>query len=270
MTKKARAYTDPTIKKLFAYSGNRCAAPGCSRTVIARDDITVVAKICHIEAASPNGARYNASMTDEERCHFDNLILLCDECHSIIDNKETESHYTVDLLKSWKKNHESTYLQSQLKKTSLLTNVINAIAAVDFEESESSRTPTPFSIVEKIDFNNIKRNKFLIQEYAGYNGKLNSLYIELEKDGSFKKEKLLRNIRYIYLKVKGQYVSDSANGLSITQDNADDIIETVTNELTSLASKINMPEEDIAFGVSIVIVDAFMRCKILEEPTKTV
>ncbi len=59
-------------------------------------------------------------MTDDERRHYNNLILLCDECHSIIDNKEHETNYSVGLLKSWKINHENLVQQNLFIKKPLL------------------------------------------------------------------------------------------------------------------------------------------------------
>ena len=85
---KARDYKPNTIKRLHTISGNQCAAPDCTRKLIARDGDTIVSKICHIEGASENGPRWNPSMDDDQRRHIDNLILLCDECHNIIDNPE--------------------------------------------------------------------------------------------------------------------------------------------------------------------------------------
>ena len=86
MGNKARPYTQSTIKRLFLLSCNQCAVPDCNNSLEARDEKTIIAKKCHIEAASPYGSRYNSNMTDDERRASDNLILLCDECHSIIDN----------------------------------------------------------------------------------------------------------------------------------------------------------------------------------------
>lgn len=205
-------------------------------------------------------------MTDVERAHYENLLLLCDECHSIIDNKDNEGKYSVELLKSWKKSHESKYLYEQLRNPSLLYKVINAIASASFEEDSVSVKISPFGIAEKIQYNNVKRNRYLIEEYAGYNGKISSIYAELEKAGSFKKEKLLSNVRTIYLKVKGVYVSDSTDPFSIIRQKADDIMEEVESRLLTVVENTGLSSEDMAFGVSVIMVDAFMRCKILEEP----
>lgn len=266
MASKARDYTVPTKKKLFALCGNRCANPECDRPIVARDGITIAGKICHIEAASPDGPRYNAAMTDAQRAHYDNLILLCDECHSIIDNKDNEGKYSVELLTSWKKNHESKCLHERLRNPSLLYKVINAIASANLEDDSVGPKIAPFDISDKIQYNNIKRNRCLIEEYAGYNGKIGSIYAELEKAGSFKKEKLLSNIRTIYLKVKGTYVLDSTDYLTIIQEKADDIMDDVEGQLLTLVEGSGLSGEDMAFGVSVIMVDAFMRCKILEEP----
>ena len=46
-------------------------------------------------------------MNNDERRSFDNLILLCDEHHQIIDNKINEKKYTKSLIHEWKKKHLS-------------------------------------------------------------------------------------------------------------------------------------------------------------------
>jgi hypothetical protein len=267
---KARNYKDSTVKRLHALSGNQCAALGCTRALIARDNETIISKICHIEAASADGARWNPGMDDEQRRHFDNLILLCDECHSIIDNKENEAKYPVALLKQWKKQHESTITYSYLnERPSLLSMVITAISEIEIDPEENAFSPNmeAFKIEAKIKHNDIKRNKALIDEYKVFYKKVNSLYQTLEEQGSFKKENLLRNIRRMYLQIKGKYVGNDPNPMRIIRDNADNIIEDVQDKLLVMAEKkTNGCSEDIAFGVTLIMIDAFMRCKILEEP----
>ena len=272
MSDKARQYKRLTVRRLDTLSGNQCANPDCDRKLIARDGETIISKICHIEAASANGPRFNSKMIDDERRHYNNLILLCDECHSVIDNKSNEDKYPVALLKEWKSNH-TTLIQSNILKTKpfLLSKAINAIADLDFEseENESDKQINAFNISDKIEFNSVKRNKPLIEEYSKYYGKINSLYGELENAGSFKKEKLLRNIKLLYTRVKGQYLSNSTDELKAIQSNADNIFEAVEEKLLSLIDEKSLSsKEDADFAIPIIMVDAFMRCKILEEPPK--
>lgn len=100
--------TQKTVKQLFALSGNLCACPGCNAKLV-KSDGSVIAQICHIEAKKKGGERYNPNQTDEERRSFDNLILLCANCHLVTDNVE---EYPVEKLKKMKKQHEDKYRDS--------------------------------------------------------------------------------------------------------------------------------------------------------------
>lgn len=266
---KARDYKPTTLKRLYLLSGNQCAEPKCTKKLLANDGITIVSKICHIEAAGSLGSRYNPNMTDDERRDFPNLILLCDECHSIVDNKVNESQYPVPILKQWKKDHEGKVLEKLTSNPSLLVNAINAISGLALKDTSTpeAESLSPFVIEEKISYNSIVRNKYLIDEYKIYYTKINSLYQELENEGIFKKENLLRYIRNLYLKIKGRYVKDSNNVQEVVSANSDNIIDDIQNELSeSIVKEDSIHKEDIEFGITIIMVDSFMRCKILEQP----
>lgn len=267
---KARQYKPATVRRLDTLSGNQCADPTCDKPLIAKDGKSIISKICHIEAASPDGARYNSKQSDDDRRHFDNLILLCDECHTIIDNKENEGEYPVPLLKKWKKDHESIQLTKLASNPTLLGAAINAIISADFEDETLNdlADTNSFDIAKKLEYNAIKRNKPLIEEYKVFYAKISSIYKELEDQGSFKKEKLLRKIRSAYLKAKGSYVQGAKNEMDAIREHADDIIEDIEDELLKSITLDNQNyAEDLSFGITMVMVDAFMRCKILEEPS---
>jgi hypothetical protein len=93
-----------TVKRLFAVSENRCAFPKCKAELVCQG--TVVGKICHIKADKPNGPRYDAGQSDEERHGFDNLILMCGTHHTVID--DDEEAYTVQRLTDMKTAHEAS------------------------------------------------------------------------------------------------------------------------------------------------------------------
>jgi hypothetical protein len=92
-----------TIKRLFALSANQCAFPKCTAPIIESSGV-VTGKICHIRARNPQGARYDAKQSDEERNAFHNLILLCGRHHDTIDFQP--DIYTVDTLVEMKNLHE--------------------------------------------------------------------------------------------------------------------------------------------------------------------
>lgn len=100
------APTKPTIKRLFAMSGNRCAFPKCSKAIVDSATGAITGHVCHIKGAKPGGPRYDPQQSDDERHGFTNLILRCVPHHSIIDSDEES--YTVERLIRMKADHEAS------------------------------------------------------------------------------------------------------------------------------------------------------------------
>jgi hypothetical protein len=93
-------------RRLYLASGNRCAFPPCEQALMGSDAV-LVGEIAHIEGALPDSARFNAAMTNEQRRHYDNLLLMCGTHHTVIDSDETT--WTVAKLKDLKRAHEAIY-----------------------------------------------------------------------------------------------------------------------------------------------------------------
>lgn len=103
MTKLDRP-RNPTVKRLFAVSGNQCAFPSCTNSLIDEASGKVTGKICHIKGNKPNSKRYAPEQSDEERHGFRNLVLMCPIHHDVIDADDVA--YTVDRLQRLKEEHE--------------------------------------------------------------------------------------------------------------------------------------------------------------------
>ncbi len=255
-------------KKLYALSGNQCAKPDCNNKIILSSN---VGEIIHIHALNPGGLRHDPSMADEERNHIENLMVLCRICHKNVDDPANLDIYPANLLKDWKKNHERKIREIVFKDSSLLQIVIDKISKLDDIENNNNEAvfikKPPFDIQEKLDYNALSKNRLLIEEYKVYYGKINALYNELDKQASFKKTKLLRNIKDIYLKISRNYFDENTkNHQEIIIKNSDKIFEEIENYI--LDKIVNATDNDL-FAVSIIMVHAFMECKILEEPKKS-
>lgn len=261
-----------TIRRLDTLSGNECAWPTCKNKLVGEDDKSIISKICHISAASPGGPRYDAMMTDDQRRSFDNLILLCDEHHTIIDNKENEDKYPVELLKKWKRDHESISLKETSGKLLLskyplaLNKVINFISERMDEVLDLPETKNAPNTDDKISYNHIYRYEPVIREFAPYQFTLNKIYEEIESEGSIKKILVLQNIKSIYFDIRKSYKE-----IEEIRPNADAIFDAVIDriweDIERAPNKLDeYDQETINFALMIVIVDAFMRCDILEEP----
>ena len=160
----ARDYTQRVIKQLYALSGNKCANPDCNKELVFPDDNAKDDQICHIEAASPNGPRYNPNQTDEERRGFDNLILLCHKCHDMIDNNPDK--YTVEVLKKWKKDHEAKSKNNYKEKIFSFSVPIGLLP----RDKEADNL-----------FNKIISNRFFNLIGVGGSGKSSLAYLMIQK-----------------------------------------------------------------------------------------
>ncbi|MGW1042159.1 HNH endonuclease [Streptomyces sp. NPDC002547] len=97
-------------RKLTQRSGNICAFPGCGLLLTAQgtpeDPVVVLGEMAHIVAESPNGPRGDSPLTPEERNRYENLILLCNQHHQLIDSEGALAKYTVERLHAMKETHE--------------------------------------------------------------------------------------------------------------------------------------------------------------------
>lgn len=261
-----RGYKSNDLKRLFALSGCECANPSCGNKLIAKDNNSILGEICHIEAASVDGPRYNQNQTDDERRGFDNLILLCEACHKIIDNKANEAKYSVELLKQWKKSHQEKVLNSiNGNLPNYFQQVVNAIAANNLMDNDiASSDNIPYEIPEKIEYNCLKRNKYIIEEYYLRTDGLHNLYDELEELGTIKKSVILNRIRHLYLEAKGTLTDGSIQDI---RAKSDDVFDEVVENVCKLVGNTQLDEAELFLAAQIVVVDAFVDCKVLEKPT---
>lgn len=103
----------PTRIILAFRSGGVCAIPRCGKhlTYDAKSgDDTYVGEAAHIRGEKSGAARYDASMTDAERDHVDNLLYLCTDHHTIID--KVPADWPTEMLLDLKGTHEKQVRQA--------------------------------------------------------------------------------------------------------------------------------------------------------------
>jgi len=140
MTKKQRpAISNITMMKLWAYSGARCEFKGCNKALW-RDSLTRKeinnSMISHIIAVSPDGPRGDKILSPELAKKFENLMLLCPEHHTLVDSKEYVDKYPVDLLKSYKKEHEDRIKRLTAMQSNMKTHLLFFKANIGGDEVE--------------------------------------------------------------------------------------------------------------------------------------
>jgi hypothetical protein len=92
---------EKTVKALAALPGNRCAFPGCPARLYS-DETGFAGQIAHTHAESRGGPRYVPSLSAEAVHGINNLILLCQAHHHLVD-KERPREFSADALREWKR-----------------------------------------------------------------------------------------------------------------------------------------------------------------------
>ncbi len=252
-------------KRLYAYSGCECAFYECNTSLFVEESENAspnIGEICHIEGLNKGSARHNPSNKDPNT--YENLILLCANHHKEID--DLNNSFTVDSLKEMKKKHEDTIRErSKQHVQSELSKVINWINKIDIEKIEEAEVRA-FGIESKINYNNVVEFRSTLDECKIYQGKLNAIYNELQYIGHIARvTSFLDNIRAVYRQVRRETLKGQEDIENI-RINADNLIQNVIDYFVASLQKEKYNHFDFIFALEIIIVDAFMRCKILEEP----
>lgn len=94
-----------TKLRLFADSAGYCQNPGClERLFVETGENNIhIAEMAHVFSASDAGPRSKPQLTPEERGAYENLILLCANCHTKID--KAESDFPDSVILGWKQSH---------------------------------------------------------------------------------------------------------------------------------------------------------------------
>jgi hypothetical protein len=89
-------------------AGPRCSKPDCGCETIGaaqgHDGVINIGVAAHITAASPDGPRYDPSLTSEARRDASNGIWLCQTHGKAVDSDA--QHFTVTILRKWKHDAE--------------------------------------------------------------------------------------------------------------------------------------------------------------------
>lgn len=97
-----------TQKLLWGKAAGRCSRPECRRTLVEdatqTDDPTLIGENCHIIAEADDGPRGDPTVSTDQRNKYENLILLCNADHKVVDDQTGK--YTVDVLRQMKTDHE--------------------------------------------------------------------------------------------------------------------------------------------------------------------
>ena len=144
-----------------------------------------------------------------------------------------------------------------VKLDSNLAMIINILAKEDWNDDAHAEPVHKFEIDRKILHNKLDKAKFLIEEYCLYHGKVDSKYSEFDSMGSNKSTSVLAKIKREYLNKKN---SGSPDEVFFS------VIDVLKIKVIESANYSQIPIDELELCIDILVVDAFVRCKIMESP----
>ncbi len=117
---------------LFVRAGGRCEFDGCNKYLLWHP-LTLAkgnfAEAAHIVAFKPDGPRGNVSARPSDINDISNLMLLCPQCHKLIDNNPSD--YTSKTLEEYKSRHENRIYHLTGLGPDLKTTIVQLKANID-------------------------------------------------------------------------------------------------------------------------------------------
>lgn len=142
-----------------------------------------------------------------------------------------------------------------------ITQIINKLDVLArCEMYEEDINLDRYYIAQKVKYNSLERWAGHINELTVYSPMLDSIYAEYERVGQNRSANVMRWINDKYRRLNEKHCGDELF------DNLLDFVCKTISEDHHLSSEIM--GEDLEFDVRIVLVDAFIKCKIFKKPEK--
>ncbi|KYZ65302.1 hypothetical protein A3782_26010 [Bacillus sp. GZT] len=147
-----------------------------------------------------------------------------------------------------------------LKLSSNLAAIVNFLSKENLDDVSQIIQLNDYGIEEKIEFNelsDIKESTF--DEYKIYYGILDRIYREFIREGSNKTVSVFR-------KITSFYEREVLNKEATNVEKFFNVIGKVEEHVLKSELMRKIPEEEIDMCIRIIVVDAFVRCKIFKNP----
>ena len=202
-------------------SGNRCAMPSCRRVLSSEprdDEYVMLGEAAHIAGERGGGARgrpsarFDPTMSPEQRNSLANLLYVCRNCHEVIDARpHGERKYPVERLLAIKAEHE-------LAVAAAMDEALATVTFVELAEATRWVTEVPppppgrdfsrVAIEDKIERNELSRSsQNLIVAHLAAAPQVRSFIQELSQDDPGFPERLIAGFLQHYhgLRAKGMF-----------------------------------------------------------------
>ncbi|WP_434333150.1 ABC-three component system protein [Mycoplasma capricolum] len=173
--------------------------------------------------------------------------------------------YEVDIIKLEKLltylNQETLDIVNFKTLSSDIATIINILSTkMDNEYEDNNNNNKVFNIEEKIVYNNLFSIRKYIYNKASSISKVIKVYEEFEKQGKNISKNVINQISRTYYELLSKY----DNPIKIFWELIANL-ENIVKNSSNLDIK-NISLENITSSLSVIVIDAFMKCKIYKKP----
>lgn len=156
------------------------------------------------------------------------------------------------------------FLEKELKSEpdpgkieSNLTTIIKILSREDWSQEPTDFETVPFDIDKKISYNQLNTARDIIDDFKIHYHRIDKIYSDFDKQGVNKSLSVLNGIRNEYLALSAKVPPDKCFS---------SIVDKVKQKIRASANYTPIPDEELELCVQILVVDAFIRCKIFKNP----
>lgn len=143
------------------------------------------------------------------------------------------------------------------KMESNLAKIIKVLSMQDWSHGAPYIESVYYDIETKISHNQLDKARGLIDDYKIHYPRIDKIYSEFDRQGANKSLSILNGIRWEYL---------SLGAIGNPDQCFFKVIEKVSEKIRASANYSSIPDEELSLCVGILVVDAFIRCKIFKHP----
>jgi len=190
--------------------------------------------------------------------------------HNITFNPVNDIHDTNSILKHIlsleiaKQKKIYQFIKDELgdevdiaKLDSNLATIIDILSKEDWDIQNPCDSINSFKIEQKITFNHLNSVKDIINDYKIHHSRVDKIYSEFDLMGNNKSSSVISTIRKEYAKAQKVLHDD---------DLFFRVLDSVKNKTIQSPNFVQIPIEELELCVNILVVDAFIRCKIFKNP----
>ena len=192
----------------------------------------------------PEGISFNA----ETDCYDDKRILRDVLAKDIDTIRNLASYLEESILPA----------TADERRPSVITYVINRLADEPLAEIAINPDTKSFDLEPKIDINSLKKWRHIISKYTVFSLLVDKIYRAYDEQGVNKSFAVLSSLHDLYLNLASELTGDAL---------FDKLLESVYDIVNKdYEYNESLTREELQVNIKIVLVDAFVKCKIFKKP----